>query len=133
LGVVFWIALFVALSYQHFFSIMVRLEGNFRKTLKKSFLICFDNLGYSIFMGLWGIVMTALSVFTIGLIPGGAGTLLGRCDAFRLRLYKYDYLEANPEAPRKGIPWDDLLEEDQELVGTRTIKGMLFPWKDTMR
>ena len=45
-------------------------------------------------------------------------------------MYKYDWLEANPEANRKKIPWDALLMDDKERVGKRTLRGMIFPWKE---
>jgi hypothetical protein len=44
-------------------------------------------------------------------------------------MYKYDYLEKNP-GDRRRIPWDALLVEDRERVGKRTLKGMIFPWKE---
>jgi len=50
--------------------------------------------------------------------------------ALKLRLKKYDYLEENPEANRKQIPWDALLIDERNKVGPRTFKGMIFPWKD---
>jgi len=67
---------------------------------------------------------------TAGLLPGLAGLALGSDVALKLRLHKYDWLEAHPDANRRKIPWDDLLEEDRELVGKRTFRGMFFPWKD---
>jgi hypothetical protein len=76
------------------------------------------------------VITLVLSVFTAGLLPGLAGIALSADVALRLRLFKYDWLEANPEANRRKVPWDDLLEEDRELVGTRTFKGMFFPWKE---
>ena len=48
----------------------------------------------------------------------------------KLRLYKYDYLEENPDAKRNDIPWDALLIDERERVGKRTLRGMIFPWKE---
>jgi len=45
-------------------------------------------------------------------------------------LAKYDWMEANPEANHKKVPWAVLLAEDMERVGPRSLKGMIFPWKD---
>jgi hypothetical protein len=28
------------------------------------------------------------------------------------------------------VPWDALLAEDREQVGVRTLRGMIFPWKE---
>jgi hypothetical protein len=33
---------------------------------------------------------------------------------------KYDYLEANPGADRKHLPWADLLYEENESIGPRS-------------
>ena len=50
--------------------------------------------------------------------------------ALKLRMYKYEYLEKNPNAKRKDIPWETLLAEEKEYLGKRTLKGFIFPWKD---
>ena len=64
------------------------------------------------------------------LVPGVATILLFYQVAFKLRLYKYDYLETHPNARPKDIPWADLLYTDRERVGPRSLRGMIFPWKD---
>jgi hypothetical protein len=74
--------------------------------------------------------MGAASLFLALLLPGPAGMLLLMDEALRLRLRKYDYLEANPRADRRKIPWKELLEEDVELTGTRTLRNFIFPWKE---
>jgi hypothetical protein len=56
--------------------------------------------------------------------------LLASSDAIKLMMYKYDYLEAEADADRKHIPWDELLYEERESVGNRSLKNMIFPWKD---
>jgi hypothetical protein len=71
-----------------------------------------------------------VSFFTALLIPGITVVLLAHQVALKLRLYKYDYLEANTEVNRKNIPWAELLYDEKEKIGTRTIKGMIFPWKE---
>jgi hypothetical protein len=49
---------------------------------------------------------------------------------FKLRLLKYDYLENDSDANRKRIPWDALLIDERERVGKRSLRGMIFPWKE---
>jgi hypothetical protein len=55
-------------------------------------------------------------------------------NALRLRLYKYDYLEAHPEIKtakeRRIIPWDELIQEDKDALGPRSFKSFIFPWKE---
>ncbi len=129
-GLVFWCGFVVLLALQYYIPIRSRLGGGLKKNLRKCFLLLLDNPGFSLFLFIYNLFNVVISIFTAGLLPGLAGVALGEDVALRLRLYKYDWLEAHPEADRKKIPWDELLQEDRELVGTRTIKNMFFPWKD---
>jgi uncharacterized membrane protein YesL len=129
-GVIFWCAVILALALQFYLPLRARLGGGLRKNLRKSFVIFFDNPGFSIFLFLYSAVTLALSLFLAFLIPGFAGVALAQNVALRLRLYKYDWLEEHPDANRRQVPWDELLEEDRDLVGKRTLKGMFFPWKE---
>lgn len=129
-AVVFWSIVVVLLAFQYFFPVRVRLDRDLRKVVKKSFILFFDNPGLSIFAALHNVVLLALSAFLAFLMPGPAGILLFLDEALRLRLMKYDYLEANPGADRKKIPWDELLVEEREKTGTRTLRNFIFPWKD---
>jgi uncharacterized membrane protein YesL len=130
----FWVVLLVALSLQWFIPIRTQLDTNFMKCLKKSFIIFFDNPGFSVFMFFYSLVLAALSLVMVFLAPGVAGILLGYNDAFHLRMYKYDWMEAHPELDfkqaRKAIPWDELIENDRDIVGTRSLRSFIFPWKD---
>jgi uncharacterized membrane protein YesL len=129
-GVVFWCSVVALLALQFYIPLRARLGGGLRKNLRKSFLIFFDNPGFSLFLFLYNAATAALSFFVAFLLPGFAAVALAQDVALRERLYKYDWLEAHPEAKRGDIPWDELLEEDRELVGKRTLKGMFFPWKE---
>ena len=135
LGVsVVWIFAVIQLSLLWFFPIRSRLESNFRKCLKKCFIVFFDNTGFTLFMVLYSFILIVLTPFLAFLAPGFSGLLLAWNNAFRLRMYKYDWMEQHPEIPiqtaRKQIPWDELLAEDRETVGTRSIRNLIFPWKD---
>jgi hypothetical protein len=129
-GVIFWCAVILLLSLQYYIPLRARMGGGLKKNLRKSFMMFFDNPGFSLFLFLYGAITLALSLFLAFLLPGFAGLALAHDDALRLRLYKYDWLEAHPDAKRRDVPWDELLEEDRELVGKRTLKGMFFPWKE---
>jgi hypothetical protein len=71
--------------------------------------------------------LTALLGF---LAPGPAGLLLFHDEALRLRLLKYDWIEANPNENRRKVPWDALLIDERDKTGTRSLKNFIFPWKD---
>jgi uncharacterized membrane protein YesL len=129
-GIVFWCAVIIALALQYYLPLRARLGGGLLKNLRKSFLLFFDNPLFSLFLFLYCAASLVLSLFLAFLIPGLSGMALAQNVALRLRLRKYDWLEEHPEAKRREIPWDELLEEDRELVGKRTLKGMFFPWKE---
>lgn len=132
-GILIWVSLFALVAMQWFLPVQARMGGGFRKAFKKSFLLFADNPGFSFSLALYNLVSLALSLFLALLMPGFAGVALASDDALRLRMYKYDWLEQHPgldARARKDIPWDELLAEDRELVGKRTLKGMIFPWKE---
>ncbi|HOX31695.1 MAG TPA: hypothetical protein PLB91_05150 [Spirochaetales bacterium] len=129
-GVLFWCAVILCLALQYYVPLRARLGGGLRKNLRKSLILFFDNPFFSAFLFLYNLLSLVLSFFLALLLPGFAGMALAGDVALRLRLYKYDWLEANPGSKRGEIPWDELLAEDRELVGPRTLKGMIFPWKE---
>jgi hypothetical protein len=129
-GVIFWCAIVLLLSLQYYIPLRARLGGGLKKNLRKSFVMFFDNPGFSIFLFIYCGFTVAISLVLAFLLPGFGGVALAQDVSLRLRLYKYDWLEVNPEANRRHVPWEELLEEDRELVGKRTLKGMFFPWKE---
>ena len=130
----FWVDFFYLLAMQWFIPIRALMHNDFKKCFKKSFIILFDNTGFSLLMALYNLILLALSVACIGFFPSMTGLLIADTNALRILLYKYDYLEEHPELrtkrERRQIPWDDLLREDREILGPRPIRSFLFPWKD---
>ena len=133
-AVIFWTFLIAFISLQFFFAIRARLDTKPIKIIKKCFIIFFDNPAFAVFVLLHTIVTLVLSTLFAFLIPGPAGILLFFDEALRLRLMKYDWLEANPETEpgkkRRQIPWDAILIDEREKTGTRSFKSFIFPWKD---
>jgi len=125
-----WVVIFAFLSFQFYFSVYTRLGMNIIKSFKKCMLISFDNTGMAFFLLIHNILVLLISIVFIFMFPGPAGVLLYLDEALRLRLLKYDYLEANPNADRKKIPWDALLIEEREKTGNRSFRNFIFPWKD---
>lgn len=130
LSIIFWASIAWWLASQYFFAIRARLDTKIGKIFKKSFIVFVDNTGFSIFLGLATVAIFIISVLTAFLLPGFAGIIIWHQAAFKLRLYKYDHLEENPNANKKKIPWNKLLKEDRERVGKRSLRGMIFPWKE---
>ncbi|RKX88406.1 MAG: hypothetical protein DRP58_00450 [Spirochaetes bacterium] len=129
-SLLFWISIIWIAAFQYYFPVQSQLDTKTNKILKKMFLIFFDNTGFSIGLFIGTIFILIISVFTAFLLPGIGTIILWWNIALKLRLYKYDYLEEHPDADRKNIPWDVLLITDREKVGKRTLKGMIFPWKE---
>jgi hypothetical protein len=129
-AVIFWTLVVALLSFQFLLAVRARLDTKLFKIIKKCFIFFFDNPGFCIFSLLNNLVMLVLSLFLALLFPGPAGILLFLDEGMRLRLLKYDWLEANPDANRRKIPWDALLIEEREKTGTRSLKSFIFPWKD---
>ncbi|MCL2293274.1 MAG: hypothetical protein FWC36_00170 [Spirochaetes bacterium] len=127
---IIWIMVFALFSFQFFFAVHARLGTNLKKVFKKCMLISLDNTGFIVFSLLHNIAAIFLSAILAFMFPGPAGVLLFLDQGLRLRLLKYDWLEANPEADRKKIPWDVLLIEEREKTGTRSFRNFIFPWKD---
>ncbi|MEX2443354.1 MAG: hypothetical protein WD492_07105 [Alkalispirochaeta sp.] len=130
LAILFWMSVIWWITAPYYLPLRQRLDTSIPAALKKSFIFTFDNTGFTVGVALGAIVVVLLSFFTAFLIPGIAGLAIWYQTAVKLRLYKYDYLQDHPEADRKSIPWDALLFDDRERVGKRTLRGMIFPWKD---
>ena len=126
----FWIGLIWLVASQYFFPLQARMDKRIFKNIRKMFLLFFDNTLFSLVVFLGSIIIIALSSFTAFMLPGFAALFLWLNVAMKLRLYKYDYLEEHPEANRRKIPWPALLRTDKERVGKRTLRGMIFPWKE---
>jgi len=129
-AIIFWTTIFALLSFQYYFSVYSRLGGKIIKSFRKCMLISLDNTGFSFFLMIHNVIALIISIVLAFMFPGPVGILLYIDQALRLRLLKYDYLEANPEANRRKIPWDALLIEERERTGTRSFKNFIFPWKD---
>lgn len=126
-------AIIVCLALQWYIPLSVLIQGDFKKLVKKSFVVLFDNFAFSIFMAIYSIFLLALSVVCFFTIPGLNGILLAQVNALRLRLLKYDWLDQHVELKvakeRKNIPWEALLKEDESMLGKKSFKTLFMPWK----
>lgn len=128
--ILFWVLLFFLLALPYYFPLMTMMPGDgLVKTMKKAFIVLFDNPLFSIFLFLHIVFDIAISVFTFGLLPGITGIMLSECDMMKLLMKKYDYLGDNPGKTNKDISWDELLKEERDTIGPRSLKSMFFPWK----
>lgn len=128
-GALFWTNLAWLLASQYFFPLRSRLGTSIKKIPGKCLLLLFDNTLFTLALAFGALVLLFLSSVTAFLLPGIATILLWYQVALKLRLYKYDYLATHPTAKRRAIPWPELLAEDRERVGERSLRQMIFPWK----
>ena len=126
-----WFVLITAFALLWFFPLYSQIGGGFLKNLKKSYIVMFDNIFFTMFLAIYVIFLLVFSLLLASFAPGVSGVLLATNNALRLRLYKYDWMEANPYEVKmkRRIPWDELTAEDNEKVGDRSFKSFLFPWK----
>lgn len=121
------ISLAVIISFQYFFPLYYRLNEGFFNSIRLSFKLFFDNIGFSIAAFFTSIGIMLFSMFFAYVFPGVCGIFVWLHNCVKLRLYKYDYLEKNKTS--KKIPWDVLLSHDVEIVGPRSFRDIIFPWK----
>lgn len=130
---IFWFLVTTFFALQWFLPIRSLMNNGFKKCLKKSYIIFLDNIGFTFALSFVNLLNLLLTVFTFGLYPGMTGIVITNTNALRLLLYKYDWIEVNPglsAKERKNVPWNDLLAKDRKLLGPRTLKGFIFPWKE---
>ncbi len=130
---IFWFELVTMLSLQWFLPVYALMRNPFLKCLKKSYILFFDNAGFSLALAFVNLLNIVLTILTVGMLPGIHGISLTCTNALRLRLYKYDWYEVNPgmtKEQRRDVPWDDLIANDKKTLGPRKWKSFLFPWKD---
>lgn len=125
-----WMLAFWLCAAQYHYPVLYQLDKRFPKIIRKAFVLFIDNTGFSIFTFFFGVIVFALSGLTAFIVFGPAAVVMFYQTAMKLRMYKYDYLEEHPNAKKKEIPWDKLCAADEERTGRRTLKNMIFPWKD---
>ncbi|MCR5764292.1 MAG: hypothetical protein K6G00_13005 [Treponema sp.] len=133
MSIVFWIVLITILSLQWFLPVRSIMHNNFFKCLKKCYIIFMDNILFTIGVGLVNLVNIFVMIFSLGILNGPATMTITTTDALRLRLYKYDWYEVNPDLTkeqRADVPWKELLEKDRRILGPRGWKSFIFPWKE---
>lgn len=131
--VLFWLSFFLAGMSLWVSGLHAQVGGTLKSLVRKSFLLFMANPLASAMLFVSSIVITILSIVPcIGLFPGILGLQVWQQTAFRFLLAKYEWLEANPDFDlKKGkLPWKEILAEDLDRLGPRTLRGMIFPWKD---
>lgn len=136
-GLLLWTLLALLTALQWFLPVRYRLNSDFKTCLRKSLILFADNTGFSVFLLLFSLALLAVSLVLGFLIPGWTAVLLVQQGALRLRMFKYDWLEeaaksgALPADRRKvRVPWKEILADESENIGHRTLKNFFMPWKN---
>lgn len=125
-----WLVFFGAGMSLYYPGLNAQVEPNLRKLVKKSFLVFLANPWASLMMAFVLVVSVVLTIVTLGFFPGILGISLWLQVCFKFLMAKYEWMEANPDEDHKKVPWATLLADDMEKVGPRSLKSMIFPWKD---
>ncbi len=96
------------------------------KTVKKCFLVIFDNFGFCLHCMIKNILDLAISVLTALLVPGITGLCITQNNAVRFLMKKYDWLEEN-NAKKLEISESELLKDDIQLLSTRNLRNLINP------
>lgn len=129
--ILIWVVFTTILAIQFYLPLMTNFTGDKPfKTFKKCYIMAIGNLGTSIFLLIYNLIQIPLTILTAGLLFNATGITLACQNCFKLLLLRLNYIEENPDVKLKEVPWDEILYEDRESVGKRTLRGMIFPWKD---
>ena len=129
--VLFWVLLILSFINLYYYPLAVQFpQDTPLKSAKKALVLVADNLLFTIVLSVYQVILFVMSIFLATIIPGISGIAVSRSAAMHILMLKYDYLEEHPEADRKHLPWDELLYEERERVGRRSLRSIIFPWKD---
>lgn len=128
-GLFFLVIAASIMSFPYFFAFAARNNGSFLPSFKKCAWMFLNNIAYSFGLLLGSVLILVVSLFFFLMVPGIGLLLLWYNIAVGLRLKKYDYLEQNPAFKDRKIPWNTILKDDIEVLKTRSLKGLIFPWR----
>jgi hypothetical protein len=126
----FWVSVIWWVAMIYYYPLRLRMSFPVFKAVRKSLLLLMDNLSVSLSIFLISTVLLMLSLVTTMLLPGISFLLVFHQVAGRTLLLKYDYLNSHPLENRKDIPWSLLLDDDLVIIGRRSLKEIIFPWKE---
>jgi hypothetical protein len=116
-------------SMTYYYPVKFRLNLKCFKIINKSLLFFLDNLFLTVFILFFSFILLVISFLTAMILPGISFILIFHQITFKIMIYKYEYLKNNPNSIKKYIPWNNLLKNEIKIVGKRTFKEIIFPWK----
>ncbi len=143
LAVVFWMTVAAIMIAGVLLPVRDQQDGSWWHTARQSALLAMDNplffLGV-IVLPILGIVLIgvflspAAAFFAYLVFPGIGGWMVWLHVSVLLRSRKYEWLRDHPDAETGGFfrrfPWGEILMQERQDTGRRTIRSLFFPWKD---
>jgi hypothetical protein len=130
-ALLFWGSFFLAGMSLYLPGLQAQVGGNLKALARKSFMLFLAHPLQALLLAVFTVLFVALSVVTLGFFPGILGVHLWLQVAFRFVLARYEWQEKNPAwDKKKPLPWKVILADDLERLGPRTLRNMIFPWKD---
>jgi hypothetical protein len=123
-----WMTIILSFCTLFFLPVSFQLNRKIKKSIRICLTLVFDNTAFCLVLGLFVVILAAMSSLTVTILPGLFGICILVNSAVKIRLLKYDYLEKNKDTVK--VPWLTVLEDEVKLVGKRTIRNMIFPWKE---
>lgn len=121
--------LLLILALVYFFPLALFLEKDRPlKTLRKCFIVLFDNFGLSFYCIFKDIFDLVISVFTAFLVPGIFGVVINRTTAVSFFMLRYDYMEKEKVSKEYAFA-DRYLEKVEEEYEERNLRTLFVPWK----
>ena len=129
MGMVIWVFVIYILIMQWFPSVCAFFPGPISEQLGKCLLFTMQNLGLSLFSLVFGFLLDILSIFTIFIIPGLSGNIILANSALELVIQKYKWIEKQQTGQSTKFCWKEILDEEEKLMGNKTLKNVIFPWQ----
>lgn len=127
----FWAFLLIIPSMQYYFPLANIMEDDSALlTFKKCISLTLSNKWFTLALTIKTIVELGISICTCFIVPGFAGIALSHADAVKLLLIRHDYMREHA-LEKKDINIYRLFEEENKKLGPRSIRNMLFSWKDS--
>lgn len=109
----FWFGILSFLTMQFYYPLSAMMEKDSPvKTLKKSMVIMWDNLGYAFVLAFKCAIELVLTVFTAGFVPGFSGINISRACMTKFLMLRYTYMEEN-KTDKRTTDWNLVLHEER--------------------
>lgn len=129
--IIVWMSFLWILYSQIFFPLAIYLTNdNPFKVLRKCFYIVSDNVKFSILLLILNISEILLSCVTAFLIPGFVWLSINSNNFVFFVMKKYDWMQEHEVTFSKQVKGYDFLQQTINSYKDRSIKKLLFPWKE---